>query len=528
MKRHRSIALTFLLCSSLIGFTQNRLTNDSLTLAQAFVNLSLTAEYSDSIETQRMSSILSFERSELRSIRNSSLIDSNEQLMLFSESLWHYAKAKEIFRLKPDSNLHRKTLLQWKDTLNLAIDFLIEARDVRTLAEHPFYEFIDYNNDSYRNRGSNLRRLKHEFSPYFNRDIYADFKRIFNRAIATNQYQFDSLRSFCNLYNIPLNLEFIALNDTSFTYGYYSHNYRLARALDLIARYLELDYISRGHLEDVSVFALYEAYRDFTFDLNPESARFRYNDGFIEKDDFFETYINETTVEALYQRIRNRYPTNAFSSSSGGEVAANRAMNIDREKYYFPTPAPFPTVKMAIPNFKPELRTLAQVDQYIRQSFIEAGYEGRLHYFYIREPGFAVTTGIERINEDGSPHSGTQRWDLTPGNDDDWTLASIFRAMFFRTESEYRMIACIVSAEEIQTTSQAPSLSLINNLIRKSYASLPADLRHIELVDKTLSVLLYHYTQDDIGKVPKLNQNTILTVRNHFQMTPTLSTILSN
>lgn len=492
--------------------------NDSLTLAQAFVNLTLMNEKFDTIDAERASNILVYENKELTSITSNYLIDEDSQLLDFSWSLWYLAKSRHLS--VTNSNTNRKELINWKNNLDQAGKYLYQVPDpVYEFA--PFNQFINFSNESILNQWSRLYSLKEDFTPIFNKDIYPDFQRIFFTAIKKNNYYLDSLGYFCSLYNIHFSKsildeqEGIYSNDYDYDENFYE--YDLSVALDLISWYLQLDYIAKGKIVIIDTNSVYNAYYVF------ESNLIYYNR--TEKDKFFIKYLNQKTCLKLLNEIQNRFPYNFEDDGIADSGVQPDLSDIDGGPYYFPIPAPFPTDKVAIKHFKPELKTLQQVDEHIRACFEQAGYKGRLHYFYIEEPGFAVTTEIERINSDASPASGTNRWDLKSSSNDELSLYNIFRLMFFSTEANYRLIACIVSAKEIETTNQPISMMDMSNLLKKSYSALPADLENQVLIDKTLTILLYYFTQSDVGKVPVLNRNTILTVDDHLKMTPTLTNL---
>ena len=172
-------------------------------------------------------------------------------------------------------------------------------------------------------------------------------------------------------------------------------------------------------------------------------------------------------------------------------------------KYFFPIPAPRPSALLYIDNFKPALNTYKQVDNYLGNIFNSAGYSGRMHYYYVTS-GYAVTTSLEKINEDGSPASGDQRWAVSVSGNGSFSLYQTFKSIFFETESNFRIFALIMSPVKATVQSSASSLAAINELIQYSYPSLPRDLEDVVPPSKTLSVLVYQYKQSDVGKVPML------------------------
>lgn len=524
----RLSALALFMACFLALSSPKAIASDTLTLGQAYVNLTLTVEYFDSINSERASSILSFEKNELNSIQYPIIRGGNGQLYHFSHSLWNLAQVKHLYR--DNQNKDREALLLWKKTLGEAIAHLDIAQSIPYEMDNPFYEFIKFTNGSFHKQENRALGLKSKFTPYFNKDIYPDFKRIFLAAENDGHYYLDSLRYYCSLYSIPINLGILDGSEyyTPFSFNDLSHDYNLALALDLISRYLQLDFIAEGNVEHVDTSFICKAYKTFVSDLSPESDQFIFDDMLIKKDEFFATYLNQKACDKLYEKLQKRYPFYLGEPLVRDALSRVENLSKDLKKYYFPTPAPFPTAKIAIKDFKPKLKTLKEVDNHIRQCFVDAGYEGRLHYYYIKEPGFAISTGIERINKDGSPASGMERWDLTAGTGEGLSLYNVFKSMFFATESDYRMIACIVSEKEIKTTTKAMSMQDMAAVIKNSYSALPDDLEPVVLKDKTITVLLYHYTQNDVGKVPMLNQNTVLTVYDHLQQTSSLSRLTSN
>jgi hypothetical protein len=66
------------------------------------------------------------------------------------------------------------------------------------------------------------------------------------------------------------------------------------------------------------------------------------------------------------------------------------------------------------------------------------------------------------------------------------------------------------------------------DLLKKSYTVLPNDLRDVRMKDKTLTVLVYHFFQSDIGQVPVLDLSKRLTAFQHLERTRTLHNLTTN
>ena len=184
-------------------------------------------------------------------------------------------------------------------------------------------------------------------------------------------------------------------------------------------------------------------------------------------------------------------------------------------KYYFPIPAPFPSAYLYINNFKPGLTTMKQVDNYFKNVFNKKGYAGHLHYYYVQS-GFALTTSLEKINKDGSPVSGSKRWSVSIGGNGSFSLYETFKSIFFTTESNFRIIALIISPNAASVQRSPSSIGAMQDLLTYSYPSLPKALEDFSLPQKTLTVLVYNFYQSDIGKVPMLDVSKRLTVKDHL------------
>jgi len=306
-------------------YSQQVIRNDSIILGQAFVNLTLTMEYFDSINFERVSKILAFEENELKTIKDTALIGSNGDLFQFSNSLWFLAKAKSLYANNPNPN--RTELLKWKHKLGKATEYSNLAYQNRE-GNNSFYEFIEYSYESFENQNTRISDLEIDFAHYFNKDIFPDFKRIFFTAINSKQYYFDSLSYYCNIYNIPIDFDILDETDLHIQEDYLSPEYELALALDLISRYLQLHYIANEYSEEVDTGYVYDSYYEFIKDLQPGQNEFIYDNNLIEKDNFFKKYLNKKASRKLYNQLKKKYPYNEIFRDSDGDGVADQGCSI--------------------------------------------------------------------------------------------------------------------------------------------------------------------------------------------------------
>jgi hypothetical protein len=530
----------FFLIGSLIVLSANQAraldtlqvqTNDSLTLAQAYVNLTLTEKYFDTLSIDRLNKILPFEEKELSSIRDAKFIKANSTLYNFTYSLLYFNKAQLLFRAKQNTN--RETLLQWKQTLDKAIIHFnktnISSYYTVEKTENTFYDFIAFKGEDCWLLKRNIENFNRLFSTYFNKNIYSDFKRIFYDAKNTDKFFLDSLSYYASMYDLPLSM---AIKDNVPPYKEHKNfgphnlsvktNYNLSTALDLISQYLQLSYVVKGRANDsnrIDLYNLYHSYHNFIEQLSPEDTLHfgdNYDDGIIPKDNFFNGELNKSASDSLYKLLQKRFPYEYAPVASDMMLGASAPYNPGATRYYFPIPAPFPSAYLSVRNYKPGLATMKQVDDYFKSILNKKGYRGHLHYYYVQS-GFALTTSLEKINKDGIPVRGSKRWSVSVGGNGSFSLYETFKSIFFATESDFRIIGLVISPFAAAVQTNAASIGAMQDLLRYSYPSLPGDLQNFSLPQKTLTVLIYDFHQSDIGKVPMLDVSKRLSARIHLE-----------
>ncbi len=353
--------------------------DDLLTLGQAYINLSLTEKYFDTLKYQRIQKILTFEENELASIKDSGFIKSNECMYNITYSLLYFGKARILFSNKKD--VSRKALLQWKSTLDSAIAYFNKSEKEKNkyyISYVSDYEFFGFNLEIFDHLYDRIQRLKDQFTPYFNKDIYPDFKRIFFQEKATLQFQFDSLLNYTSLYNMPLSRYVLELtSDSAYEIAYPKHeawkingSYRLDIALDLISRYLQLKFVAVNFDSLCKVDKILDAFHYFVNQLNPEDAinfnpSYEYNS--MQKDDFFRNNLDSSACKKLYGMLKKiTKPANCPVEPDETHNVGSGHDNFPDRKYFFPDPAPFPSAYKYIFNYKPGLNKMKEVDKHLK------------------------------------------------------------------------------------------------------------------------------------------------------------------
>jgi hypothetical protein len=514
---------------------------DDLKLAQVYINLTLANENFDKLGNERLNKMVPYLESELKSITEQTFINENRIIYNMSYSNLYYLKARILFKNKTEIN--RGVLTNWKDTLGKAIQFYNDCNLYETCIKknyddntdgfdgNSYYDLTGFNKKSCENLSNGIKDLKFKFNPYFNNDIYPDFQDVFFKAKADSSYDFkEPLKKITNLYNMPIFfsiLENDAIDKTD-RYADISPKYYLNFKLDLVSQYLQLNYIAKNQDAVKSEYALYDNYFTFLDILKPsDTLNFKYENPAITKDAFFNAELNTETSKAVYEQLQKKFPYNYVKQEEYDLASAMGNSRSDPLKYYFPTPAPQPSAKLSITHFKSALTTLKQTNAYISKCFFDAGYSGRLHYYFIKEGGYAISTELEKIEKTGAPSlPDAKRWNLTISDNGKLSLYEVFKAIFFLTESDYRIICCIVSPKEI-TCGKPINIKEMAILVSDdhSYTSFPPELENVVLPDKTLTVLVYHFCQSDVGEVPIL-QTKIIKAEDHLKKTSSLSLLI--
>ncbi|MBN3519950.1 hypothetical protein JYB62_08035 [Algoriphagus lutimaris] len=496
--------------------------NDTISLAQAYMNLYLTSTYYDSIDSDRISKILAFEKEEIDQIEDRIFIRIFQPLYSFTQSIWYQNQAKRLYL--SDSKLDRNTLRRFKSVLDRGINFY-NAAQLDEYSSYPieqlsFYEIINFDLDAAEDIRSEFYRVKNQYNALFNENIYPDFKRIFIKAKESNKIELDSLTYYAGLFEIPMSMS--TLNNTidfpiSPSFKNYSINpiYRLENRLELISRYLQLKFLASQRTRPPANFnteTLYTHYDEFMELLS------------FEEDEFIKKELTPQVTSTLLSQLKRRYPSQRSDGIWDESMAAIKAPNpTPNIMYFFPNPAPKSSAHLIINNFKPELHTLNQVDQFFKSKMQEAGFKSNhLHYYYDMD-GYAMTTSLEKFNEDGSKVSSDKRFTESMGEDGKFSYFEIFKSIFFEVESEFRMFAFVVASKAATMSGEIMTSTFAEEILQNSYPTLPDELKNKSLPTKELTILVYHFHQNDIGQVPELDLSGSWDVQDHLRSAGILS-----
>ncbi|REG83393.1 hypothetical protein C8N25_11838 [Algoriphagus antarcticus] len=492
----------------------------SYATAQAFINLSLIQENFESLSNSHIASVLASNEVELSAVTDIAFITQNHELYHFTYSLLYENSARLLYRTR--KNIDRKRLVGWKESLETGIEYynISQKESEETEEKNLFHDLIKFHDEDVNSITKNIKNLKNQSTPYFNDDIYPDFQRIFYKAKNGNKYDFEGLKSFASIYNIRLDLSVLENKEyeVSSYKGEISQEYDMLSKLDLTSKFLQFKFLASDQFSIPSsgfdVEQLYYSYSDFLYVLE------------YEKDGFIIRELNTEAIEILFHELQEKFPYIFERGPTPGKYGNARDLDNDGDgiidffdnepNYFFPEFAPLASASFIKRNFKPELKTLGKVDKFLTKEFISAGYKEQLHYYYASD-GFALTTSLEKFNIDGSAVSADERFVKSLGGEGKLSYYEIFKSLFFEVESEFRMFALIVASNAAKMSKESMTPGFAEKLIENSYDSLPADLTNKILTNKTLSIFVYHFHQNDVGSTVELDLSGKISAQDHLK-----------
>jgi len=459
--------------------------------AQAFINLSLIQANFDKLSHSHIASALASHASELSEVKDEVFISQNPALHNFTYSLLYENTARLLFRSR--QNISRKILVEWKETLEKGIEFynVSQSGNEETEDQKEFHALIKFQEDDIESLIDKIESLKTDFTPFFNEDVYPDFQRIYYKAKNTGEYDFEGLKGFAGIYNLGLDFSILENKRRSYkSYSGISKEYDLFNKLNLVSTYLQFKFLASDQFRIPSGFnvdQLYESYNGF-LDLL-----------YQEEDEFIKRELNPENIDQLFNELQAKFPFDfelvivdsvsmELTDSDGDGVVDY----LERELIFFPEFVPLSSASFIKRDFKPELKTLGSVNEFLRREFISAGYKDQLQYYYASD-GFAITTSLERFNLDGSAVPSESRFVKSLTEVKKLSYYEIFKSMFFDIEYDYRMFALVIASNATTMSKDGMTPEFATQIIANSYDALPKDLTNKKLTNKTLSFFAYHF-----------------------------------
>ncbi|MBN3583647.1 hypothetical protein JYB64_14705 [Algoriphagus aestuarii] len=527
--------------------------NDSTTLAQAYMNLYLTSLYFDTLESSRTEKILRYEKNELDKIKSPEFLRGNQTIYQFTQSLYYLNLTKSFYSdrrtqaILSQSNPQRKSyVIRLKNLLDNSIrHYNNSSTDEVLFINQPinsFFQLIGFTLDADYQHKNNILTLKEKINDEINEELYLDFQRFLRKVKLSKDYDLDSMEILGKNYGIPINT-LVQTNQiqpstlASSDLNTINPAYYVDLRAEVIFRYVELLALLKGKNS-----------READHDLLNSKYKYWINRLNSVDDEFIKMELNSTEVESIKKQIDSISKKNSGFSSIGGITKGRRPTSIKKpeakpglenvekldpplaeeappimyskkiNKNYFPSPPPKASATYVVQNFKEELASLNQVDTFFKSILENQGYKDQLHYYYFNQVGFALATSLEKFNLDGTAVVKNKRFVESMGSEGHFSYFEIVKSMFLDIESEYRFFTFIIDSQQAKPSGEGLSAPFSEQILSNSYQELPEDLKSSAFSPKALTVLVYHFHQNDIGKVPELKLIDNLTIQQYLQL----------
>lgn len=163
----------------------------------------------------------------------------------------------------------------------------------------------------------------------------------------------------------------------------------------------------------------------------------------------------------------------------------------------FPWPPPKASASYVLPNsLFAQDQTVGAVVDAILKALEQGGYVER-SFFRTPPGGVALVTRLERINDDGSPFSETQRW---PGGDEHIestaTLYAFLRGLFYVDPGHYRVIVFVLQDLPFTQSSTRITAQQAQAWLMSGANVLPPDIAERPFGGGHCTVLVYEFASD--------------------------------
>lgn len=163
----------------------------------------------------------------------------------------------------------------------------------------------------------------------------------------------------------------------------------------------------------------------------------------------------------------------------------------------FPWPPPKASASYVLPDsLFAGYQTVGAVVDAILKALEQGGYVER-SFFRTPPGGVALVTRLERINDDGSPFSESQRW---PGGDEHIdltaTLYTFLRGLFYADPGHYRVIVFVLQDLPFAQSSKRITAQEAEAWLTSGANVLPPDMAEHPFGGGHCTVLVYEFASD--------------------------------
>jgi hypothetical protein len=164
---------------------------------------------------------------------------------------------------------------------------------------------------------------------------------------------------------------------------------------------------------------------------------------------------------------------------------------------HFPWPPPAASASYVLPrSLLNSQATVGEETDAIIAALERNGYVER-SFYGTPAPGVALITRLERINDDGSPASGSVRWPAGQYQSDPANLAQFLRGLFYADPGRYRVIVFIIQGQPFtQDPDKTFSGKQAEELLPSGANVLPPEVAQRPVAESNCTALIYEFAND--------------------------------
>jgi hypothetical protein len=175
----------------------------------------------------------------------------------------------------------------------------------------------------------------------------------------------------------------------------------------------------------------------------------------------------------------------------------------------FPWPPPRASAMNVIPSELLLVKagssgTLGEVDSTLNQALKQVGHFEKSYYAV--PLGYALVTRIERINSDGTPREGSERWEIDIGPLRHFSISAYLEALFTAPPGYFRIIVFVVTPYSFGQSDASVSREEAMDWLHEGWNRLPENVRSLLFTsDYACTALVYEFEQHGRDQAPRLN-----------------------
>lgn len=231
-----------------------------------------------------------------------------------------------------------------------------------------------------------------------------------------------------------------------------------------------------------------------------------------DQDIEFKFSVKKTTVASTRPNAPNRN-----STSTGEKFGIDGYIEYPR----FPFPPPMATATQIIsPKIFANHRTYGEIDKTIGECLNESGYVSSKRQYYAIPNGYALVTRLEKINKDGSPRLGEERWEAqVKSTFKEFSVLDYLKALVMGEEANFRVLVFMITDIPLIQSDEITEMTTAKSWLKKGMNALPNDLAILEFTNRhKVNLLLYEFTQHESGKATLLQESRV-DIEDHMMKT---------